>query len=290
LLILGSRGVVTDTVIQPTIDRFTQLEVAVSDDIDTTLAANGAPNTTSARDRVQRSEQPSQEGKRWAGFDSYFSASNIIAGVSLLVAALSVVISMVHSNRTETSQRRAELIEYARQVVTLSADSKYHGDEITAISSQAAALLPTVPRVPPIIYRVLAEGLITDTGNFEMAGSLLNEAQARAESSNDVAEQIYVHRLKARLAYISRDVDGMRRERAASISISDRYTGKYKLTFVHTYGGFSHIFWAEDELGIGTCDVARRELAKAEQANAARPVSDLETEINSVKRNLNACR
>jgi hypothetical protein len=260
--------------------------VAVNKNVRTERAESTNPDIVDLHYRVESLEQQSQDRERASGSNTYLSGSNIIAGISLLVAALSVVFSIIQYNRSQVSQRRAELIEYTRQVIAWSADSENHTNEISAISSQAAALLPTVPDVPPIIYRTLAEGLITDTADLDRAESLLNEAQARAETSNNVAEEIYAHRLKARIAYIDRDVSAMRRERAISVSISDSYSGRHKTTFVYSFGGFSRVFWAQDEAVIGSCRIAREQLAKAIEINTTYRNTSLETEIEEAQRNL----
>jgi hypothetical protein len=260
----------------------------VNDDVDTDRAAKTSPDIVDLRGRVKRLEEQVHQNRLTAGPNSYMSASNVIAGVSLLVAALSVVFSITQANRSQVSQQRTELIGYARQVIAWSADSKDHSSEISAVSSQAAALLPKVPNVSATIYRVLAQGLITDTADLDRARSLLDEAQARAEASNDIAEQIYAHRLKARIAFIDRDINTMRRERAASVAISDRYSGNHRTTIVNLYGSFSRVYWAQDEARIGSCDIARRELAKAKQMNPND--ADLDPEIKEAQENMVNCR
>lgn len=257
-------------------------------DVDADRAVKTSPDIVDLRSQVRRLEEQVHENRLAAESTSYLSASNVIAGVSLLVAALSVFFSITQANRSQASQQRTELIEYARQVIAWSADPHDHSSEITAVSSQAAALLPKVPNVPATIYLALAEGLITDTADLDRAQSLLDEARARAAASNNTAEQIVAHRLKARIAFIDRDVNTMRSERAASVAISDRYSGKHRTTIVHLYGSFSHVFWAQDEARIGSCDIARRELAKAKQMNPNG--ADLDPEIKEAQESMGTCR
>ena len=259
--------------------------VAMNENFKTEHAQSANPDIFDLRDRVETLEQQSQGRERASGPNTYLSASNIIAGVSLLVAALSVAFSLVQNNRSEVSQRRAELVEYTRQVIAWKGDSKDHSDEIAAISSQAAAVLPNVPDVQPVIYRSLAEGLIVNRFYLDRAESLLKEGQKRAEASNDIVEEIYIHRLKARIAYIDRDVNAMRGERALSASISDRYSGTHKTT-ITAFGGYSHAYWAQDEAVIGSCDIAREQLAKTMEINATNPSTSLEKEIQEAQGDL----
>jgi hypothetical protein len=197
---------------------------------------------------TQSDKRPAESGKEREN-KSLLSGSNIVAACSLLVAALSLIFSLNQSHRAEVARQRDQIIDYTGKVAVLTADKsgQNHTFEIRALSSQAIALLPKVSDVSPTIYAQLAEALINGVDNFDTAEMLLNESIIRAEAANDIQQQIYSHRVMARIRYRDRDLDGLRKEYLAAVSLSDRYQGKHQNTMKYGYGGYSLAFWARDE-------------------------------------------
>ena len=218
--------------------------------------------------------------------NSLFAPSNVVAVISLFVAAISVVFSLQQSGRAEISQQRAELLDYVGKVATLSADTSgsNHTFEIAALSSQAAALLPKVPDVPATVYSQLAQVMVESTDHFDKAESLLQEAQARATADGDIQQQIYVHRLLARIRYRDRDLAGMREERRISVELSQNYRGRHETTLRYGYAAYSLVFWAQDEATLGYCDLAEEHLAAAVESARFADSAALDNEIADVRK------
>ena len=222
---------------------------------------------------------------------SFLAPSNVISVISLLVAALSVVFSLQQTGRAEVSQQRKELLEYVGKISALSADDsgKNNTFEIAALSSQAAAILAIVPDVPATVYSQVAQGLV-DTDHFEDAEELLREADARATADGDIQQQIYVHRLLARIRYSDRDLLGMREERRQSIALSQNYQGRHETTLKHMYAGYSLLFWAQDEANLGYCDLADQQVSAAVESARFADSDSLNRDIDQARKVVKDCR
>lgn len=223
---------------------------------------------------------------------SFFAPSNVIAAISLIVAAFSVFISLQQNERAEVSQRRAELLDYVGKVAALSADRSgaNHTFEIAAFTSQAAALLPEVSDVPATVYSQLAQAMITNADKFDEAEELLTEALVRAKADEDIHQQIYIHRLVAIIRYRDRDISGLREERRISVDLSDNYRGQHETTLRYEYAGFSLVFWATDEVNLGYCDQAERHLTAAAASARSAYSTSLDSEVVRVRKLVDSCR
>jgi hypothetical protein len=240
------------------------------------LPKDHATQPTSQADQAHPTEpadRPAESGQESEN-KSLLSASNIVAVVSLILAALSLIFTIAHNNRDEAankreevSRQRAEIIEYTGKIATLSADpsGQNHTFEIQALSTQAVALLPNVPNVPAAIYAQLAEAMINNADNFDTAEMLLNESITRAVAANDIQQQIYSHRLMARISYRDQDLDRLRKEYLAAVSASDTYQGKHQNIMKYGYGSFTLAFWAEDEASLKHCEEAYAHLESARE-------------------------
>ena len=222
---------------------------------------------------------------------SFFAPSNVISVISLLVAAMSVVFSLQQSGRAEVSQQREELLEYVGKISALTADDsgKNNTFEIAALSSQAAAILAKVPDVPATVYSQVAEGLV-NTDHFEDAEELLGEALARSTADGDIQQQIYVHRLLARIRYSDRDAPGMREERRRSVALSQNYDGDHETTLKYTYAGYSLLFWAQDEANLGNCGLADEHVSTAVESARFADNDSLNRYIDEARKVVESCR
>jgi hypothetical protein len=144
--------------------------------------------------------------------------------------------------------------------------------------------------VSPTIYAQLAEALIDGTDNFDTAEMLINKSIIGAEAANDILQQIYSHRLLARIRYRDRDLDGLRKEYLAAVSLSDRYQGKHQNTMKYGYGGFSLALWARDEAHLGHCEEARAQLNKAREWARFAFYPGMEAYLSDMQKTVDACR
>ncbi len=217
---------------------------------------------------------------------------NIIAAISLLVAALSLIFSLNQSQHAEVSRQRAELIDYMGKIATLAADDsgKNHTFEIQALSSQAIVLLPNVPDVPATIYNQLAKALINATDNLDKAEVLLTESIVRATAANDIQQQIYAHQLMAQIRYRDRDLDGVRKEYLAAISLSDNYQGRHPKVMKYGYGSYTQSYWASDEAKMGHCEEARAHLEKAREWAQLALYAGLDAHLSETQKIVDGCR
>jgi hypothetical protein len=241
---------------------------------------------------AQSDNRPAEFGKEKGGNKLLLSGSNVVAAFSLLVAALSLIFSLNQSTSAEVSRQRDQIIEYTEKVATLTADNseQNHTFEIAALSSQAVALLPNVPDVPATVYARLARAMIDGADNFDTAEMLLNESIIRAAAANDIQQQIYAHQIMAEIRYRDRDLDGLRKEYMAAVSLSETYHGKHQNTMKYGYGGYTLAQWAEHEANLGHCEEARAHLKRAREWAKLAFYPGMEKDLSDRQKTIDACR
>jgi hypothetical protein len=97
--------------------------------------SNSNPSAIPPKDRLMRppaqddqahatksDNRPAESGKKREN-KSLVSGSNIVAACSLLVAALSLILSLNQSSRAEVSRQRDQIIDYTGKIAALAADN-----------------------------------------------------------------------------------------------------------------------------------------------------------------------
>jgi hypothetical protein len=225
----------------------------------------------------------SKDNKSWA------SISNIVSVLSLIVAGLTIAFTVQHTNTEDASKRRGELIEYTRQLITMSQDSKLHEEEISTLGNQAADLLPTIPDVSATAYRQVAQSLATDTVYLDEAINLADRAIDRARATNNAYEEFAAHKIKALAMYNNRDTQGMRREYGIAIQLAQQYKGSNKLV-KYNAPAYAQIQWGQHEIGLHECAAAREHLQQAKSYLGLAPTPTLPDQIKGLENSLKNCR
>jgi hypothetical protein len=225
----------------------------------------------------------SNDNKSWA------SISNIVSVLSIIIASLTTAYTIQHTNTEDASKRRGELIEYTRQLITMSQDSKHHEEEISTLGNQAADLLPTIPNVSATVYRQVAQSLATDTVYMDEAINLANRAIDRARATNNVYEELAAHKIKALVMYSNRDTQGMRREYGTAIQLAQQYQGSNKLV-KYNAPAYAVIQWGHHEIGLHECAAARERLQQAKSYLGLAPTPTLPDQIKGLENSLKNCQ
>jgi hypothetical protein len=250
---------------------------------------NGPEGLTGAWEEIGKIQQrvdsiEKKEHRPW-----YSTASFFIAASSLLIALVSTAFTIAQQRQEDVSQRRTELLGYVQQLTRLSEDEDLHETEIATIASQASDIALKLPGVSAIIYRIIAQSLVTDTLYYDKADKIADRAIVQAEASEDTYEAIVAHRVKADIRGNIQDPEGMRREYQAAWRLSTGYNGP-NLGVKNNGSAWTAVYWGNWEAHFRNCSGAAEQLRQAQYYGKLAGWTTDDKDIAALKKNVVACQ
>ena len=152
--------------------------------------------------------------------------ADIVAVVVALAAGVISGFALVSSNGATASTARAEITEYAGQMIQLDrAADERNTTQITVLAEQADAVIDSYRqsrlKLAPSTYRVLAQYTTLNTDNRQLAFEFGSEAVELAAEQKNLIEEIRAHRVLADLAGKNGDVQEMRNQVTIALAIAD---------------------------------------------------------------------
>ncbi|WP_146134378.1 hypothetical protein [Glaciihabitans tibetensis] len=184
--------------------------------------------------------------------------------MSILIAAASAFFAYEASKDAYVSDRRSELIDVVAQL-NVSVQNGELEEESAFLIAQAIWLTETVPDVPAVVYRQIAEAIVIETPvDKENALPLLEEAMKRAGADNNEYEQVSVLQVRAGIYEDQGELERMRDDYETAVQLSAAYDGP-NLLRQHAVPAFTHVYWGRAEVRAGECAAAVEQLSAARE-------------------------